>query len=133
MPQSAVARAVLLVDDDPLPGDVQTAALEPASFEVTPSRSADEALAALKTRRFSAVVSDVRLPGISGIRPYERAFERFRMAAEHWRVYMARDDPHVRELVARRRIPALRKPSRPQELETFVRRLVRDELPRVRT
>jgi DNA-binding response OmpR family regulator len=133
MPQSVVVHTVLLIDDDPLLGDVYTTALEHAGFEVTRARSAEEAMAALEARRFSAVVSDVRLPGMSGVRLYERARERFPGATEHWGFCTAWEDPQIRELTARRGLPLLRKPCRLDALEAFVQQLVPGAQPPART
>jgi DNA-binding response OmpR family regulator len=132
MPQSFVVHTVLLIDDAPLLGDVYATALEHAGFEVTRARSAEEAMAALEARRFSAVVSDVRLPGMSGVRLYEWARERFPGATEHWGCCTGWDDPQVRELIVRRGRPLLRKPCRLDALEAFVQGLVPGPQPPVR-
>lgn len=57
---------VLLVDDDPVDGKALQLLLESWDFEVQFARSGDDALNALCRRPVDVVLSDVRMPGMSG-------------------------------------------------------------------
>ena len=59
--------SVLVVDDEPTILVSLRDALRDAGYEVTTATSGDAALATLQSRSFDVVVSDVRMPGLSGM------------------------------------------------------------------
>lgn len=59
-------RSILVVDDDAAMRLAMARVLERAGFEVTRCASADEALEALRARCWDALVSDIRMPRMSG-------------------------------------------------------------------
>jgi EAL domain-containing protein (putative c-di-GMP-specific phosphodiesterase class I)/CheY-like chemotaxis protein len=59
--------AVLVVDDDPIVGRALKRVLEQREIEVTVAGDGSAATAALMQRAFDVVLSDVRMPGMSGI------------------------------------------------------------------
>jgi DNA-binding NtrC family response regulator len=63
----ARTRSVLIVEDDPLTGSSVAGLLECERISATVATTSDEALDALARRDFDAVLSDVRMPGRSGI------------------------------------------------------------------
>lgn len=119
-----MAHKVLVVDDEPWLTDLSAAALAQAGFEITMASSVEQALAALEARDFSAVLSDIRLPGIDGLRFYQVVSERFPAATRHFGFYTAYDDELARQFIGARDVPLLRKPCRLRELEDFVIRLI---------
>jgi signal transduction histidine kinase len=66
----AVKMPVLVVDDEYGPRESVAFTLS-TEFAVETAESADEALAKVKARPFSAVVLDIRMPGMDGIRALE--------------------------------------------------------------
>ena len=58
---------ILIAEDDPFMGRVVMQGLQEENHTVTLARDGWEALAALETARFDAVVLDVMMPGVSGI------------------------------------------------------------------
>jgi DNA-binding NtrC family response regulator len=60
-------RSVLVVDDDDAMRDMVVALLEDAGHTAQGAALADEAIEAIKDREFDAVLSDIRMPGKSGI------------------------------------------------------------------
>jgi len=58
---------VLVVEDDAAVGKVLAALLVREGFQVHRVPSGEEALAVLETRAFDVVISDVRMPGMSGM------------------------------------------------------------------
>ena len=115
---------VLVVDDEPALSDLYAEALGSAGFEVVMAKTAADALAALETEQFSAIVSDIRLPGMDGLSLYKAVAERFPRAARQFGFWTAYDDDIARQFIAVRNIPLLRKPCRLRELEDFVIRLI---------
>ncbi|HEY9421774.1 MAG TPA: response regulator [Thermoanaerobaculia bacterium] len=59
--------SVLLVDDEPRNLDVLESILGPSGYRLVRALTSDEALMALLTDEFAAIVLDIRMPGISGI------------------------------------------------------------------
>lgn len=64
MPKTA---QILLIDDEPGSCNALTLLLERSGYQVTSSASGEEALGQLQKNRFELVISDLLLPGISGI------------------------------------------------------------------
>jgi len=60
-------RSVLVVDDDAAMREMLVSLLEDQSIHAEPAASADQALAKLSERRFDVLLSDLRMPGKSGI------------------------------------------------------------------
>lgn len=59
--------SILLVDDQPRNLEVLCTILESPDYELVKAESADEALLALLNGDFAAIVTDIRMPGISGL------------------------------------------------------------------
>jgi CheY-like chemotaxis protein len=117
--------SVLVVDDDPILAELYAQMLVNAGFEVTRTRSVRDALTALETREFSAILSDVRLPEADGLSFYRSVEKKFPAAAARFGFCTAWDDPSTREFAAEHRIPVLRKPCRAEAVEAFVMGLIR--------
>src|SRR6187397_1512099 len=58
---------ILLVDDQPRNLEVLEALLAPLGCQLVRAQSADEALLAVLNQEFAAIVTDIRMPGMSGI------------------------------------------------------------------
>ncbi|HEX2677310.1 MAG TPA: sigma-54 dependent transcriptional regulator [Polyangiales bacterium] len=64
---------LLLIDDDAAVCDAVSATLTPHDYDVVLARSGDDALAALERGQFDAVISDLNMPGMSGLELCRRA------------------------------------------------------------
>ena len=114
---------ILVVDDEPQYGELYAHTLTRAGFEVEAVTSADAAHAAIARARPALVISDVRMPGESGLTLLERA--RARDPELPFLLVTAYAD--VRDAVASLKLGAidyLAKPVEPrrvvQEVERFV-------------
>lgn len=58
---------VLAVDDEPAASKLLSVVLAPPAFHCTTAASSEEALVALQRDQFDAVISDLRMPGLSGM------------------------------------------------------------------
>ena len=58
---------ILVVDDEPLISDIIAKCLEAEGYDCDISNSADEALGKLEEKKFSLVISDIMMPGKTGI------------------------------------------------------------------
>jgi DNA-binding NtrC family response regulator len=74
-PVAATRRTVLLVEDDMLIRSATAEVLQEAGHVVVDAASAEEAMAALQTAPIDVLVTDVHLPGSSGIELAARAGE----------------------------------------------------------
>jgi DNA-binding NtrC family response regulator len=64
---------ILIVDDDPGQRSLLDSFLHSQGFETVPVGSGEEALEMLRTREFSMMISDVRMPGMTGLETMHRA------------------------------------------------------------
>src|SRR6267378_1736440 len=64
---------ILIVDDDPGQRSLLDSFLKGQGFETVPVPSGERALDVLRAQDFSMMISDVRMPGISGLETLRRA------------------------------------------------------------
>ena len=95
--------AIAVVDDDPLVRRALQRILVAMNYPVAPFDSAEEFLASKDTHRFSCLLLDVQMPGLSGIDLYTR------LAAENRTppVIFISANPDVAHAVARAAGPAI--------------------------
>jgi DNA-binding NtrC family response regulator len=67
------APRILIVDDDPGQRSLLDSFLRSQGFETAPVASGEEALETLRAGAFSMMISDVRMPGLSGLETLRRA------------------------------------------------------------
>jgi DNA-binding NtrC family response regulator len=72
---STVQRDICLIEDDPIMGESLKERLVLEGFSVDWCKSATHAVERLNTKRYDAVVSDIRLPDIPGDRLYRQLLE----------------------------------------------------------
>ena len=77
MSLTTVSEKILVVDDDPLNLQFVTRTLARAGFATAAAVDGDEALEAIRTGWFDAVVSDVRMARMSGIQLLQNIRARF--------------------------------------------------------
>jgi len=70
---TVAALRILVVDDDPNVLGAVVESLQAAGHEVATARDGRDAMAQLASAPFEVVVTDVRLPGVDGIRLFEQA------------------------------------------------------------
>src|SRR5438309_8818126 len=68
-------RRILIVDDDPGQRSLLDSFLRSQGFETVPVSSGEQALSRLRSEQFSMMISDVRMPGMSGLETLRRARE----------------------------------------------------------
>ena len=67
------AHRILIVDDDPGQRSLLTSFLHSQSFATVVATSGEEALVALRAQPIAMMISDVRMPGLSGLETLRRA------------------------------------------------------------
>jgi cyclic di-GMP phosphodiesterase len=73
MANADVRRRILVVDDEAAVCSLLSERLEPAGFECRSSSSGEQALELLASEAFDAIISDMNMPGISGLELLEGA------------------------------------------------------------
>ena len=71
--ETGVSPRILIVDDDAGQRSLLNAFLKSQGFETVPVSSGERALDALRQHSFAMMISDVRMPGISGLETLRRA------------------------------------------------------------
>src|ERR1051325_6381968 len=64
---------ILIVDDDAGQRSLLNSFLSTQGFETVPVASGEQALQALRDQEFNMMISDVRMPGLSGLETLRRA------------------------------------------------------------
>src|SRR5580765_5635384 len=67
------ARRILIVDDDAGQRSLLSSFLTGQGFETVPVSSGEQALEVLRTGEFGMMISDVRMPGLSGLETLRKA------------------------------------------------------------
>ena len=73
--RSGARQRILIVDDDAAQRSLLTSFLTSQGFDTLPVDSGERALEVLRTQEFSMMISDVRMPGISGLETLRRAHQ----------------------------------------------------------
>ncbi len=114
---------VLLVDDDPAVRQAVGKALGRAAFEVTAVDNGLAALAAIQTRSFGVVVTDIRMDFLDGMRLYQELEAEYPELMERVVFVSAwSEDPDVDAFVHRTGRPLLKKPFELADLLALVKR-----------
>jgi CheY-like chemotaxis protein len=116
---SVSALGVLLVDDNPDVREGLARVLRRSGFEVATAENGLDALAKLEGEEFRAVISDIMMPVMDGIRMYQLLEVRHPEVAKHVMFVSAWfDDPEVQDFLTRTGRPIL---SKPFEIQDFIR------------
>lgn len=115
-PSGVSSVEILIVDDDPGQRSLLNSFLKSQGFRTTVASSGEEALGILKTHPVALMISDVRMPGISGLETMRRA--RQEHAALPILLVTAYAD--IREAVSAMRDGALNYLSKPIDLDELL-------------
>ena len=108
---------ILIVDDDPGQRSLLDSFLKSQGFKTTTVASGEQALAALRTEPFAMMISDVRMPGISGLETLRQARKEF----ANLPVLLVTAYADIRDAVGAMRDGALNYLSKPIDLDELLR------------
>lgn len=77
MESLVASKRILVVDDEASIRDLCARVLQRAGFEVAVASSGEEAVGRLQAEAFDAVISDIRMPGLSGLDVLGAAKQRY--------------------------------------------------------
>ncbi len=97
-PSEAIARNVLVVEDEPVQREHIVQLMQPLAATTTAVASGEEAVAALESQRFDCVVVDLGLPGMSGWQLIDHVRARKHLRSTPVLVYTARELTRKEEL-----------------------------------
>lgn len=107
---------LLIVDDDPGQRSLLDSFLRSQGFETVVADSGEHALALLPTQKFSLMISDVRMPGLSGLETLQRARKDFPALP----VLLVTAYTDIREAVAAMRDGAVNYLAKPIDLDELL-------------
>ena len=107
---------ILIVDDDAGQRSLLDSFLKSQGFETKPVSSGEQALAALRSEDISMMISDVRMPGISGLETLRRAREAHAVLP----VLLVTAYAEIREAVGAMRDGAVNYLSKPIDLDELL-------------
>ncbi len=107
---------ILIVDDDAGQRSLLHSFLKSQGFETVPVSSGEQALEVLRTQKISMMISDVRMPGLSGLETLRRAREQHVVLP----VLLVTAYADVREAVGAMRDGALNYLSKPIDLDELL-------------
>lgn len=108
---------ILVVDDDPGQRSLLESFLKSQGFIITVAASGEQALAALRSDSFALMISDVRMPGISGLETLRQARKEFARLP----VLLVTAYADIRDAVGAMRDGALNYLSKPIDLDELLR------------
>jgi DNA-binding NtrC family response regulator len=111
-----VKRRILIVDDDASQRSLLDSFLRAQGFETVPVSSGEEALQVLRAQEFSMMISDVRMPGMSGLETLRNARKEHAVLP----VLLVTAYADVREAVGAMRDGALNYLSKPIDLDELL-------------
>ncbi len=112
----ASAKRILIVDDDPGQRSLLHSFLKGQGFITVPVASGEEALEALRRSEFTMMISDVRMPGLTGLETLRRARAENRLLP----VLLVTAYADVREAVGAMRDGAVNYLSKPIDLDELL-------------
>lgn len=126
--QDAQKKAILVADDEPSILSLLYDTLKEKGYAVETAPSGNAALRKLKTRSFDLILTDVKMPGLSGIELYDRVRKDF-PGLESRIVFMSGDTvtEATRVFLGDRRDRCLPKPFGPADVYAFVARFLDPE------
>src|SRR5215472_15870171 len=107
---------ILIVDDDPGQRSLLDSFLRSQGFETVLAQSGEQALETLRTERFSLMISDVRMPGLSGLETLRRARQEHAVLT----VLLVTAYADIREAVGAMRDGALNYLAKPIDLDELL-------------
>ena len=107
---------ILIVDDDPGQRSLLTSFLRSQGFETDAADSGERALEKLRSSRFDLMISDVRMPGLSGLETLRRA----RKEHDALPILLVTAFTDVRDAVAAMRDGALNYLAKPIDLDELL-------------
>jgi DNA-binding NtrC family response regulator len=107
---------LLIVDDDPGQRSLLDSFLRGQGFETVVAESGEQALELLPTKKFSLMISDVRMPGLSGLETLQRARKNFPSLP----VLLVTAYTDIREAVAAMRDGAVNYLAKPIDLDELL-------------
>lgn len=117
-------KKILLVEDEPVIGRLFKRILIDEGFEVDFVQDGRVAIEAADKNHYDLCVSDIRLPGITGIQLYELLKANHPQLSLHM-IFITGDtmNANVQEFLQRSGMPCLVKPFNPEDLVASVKKL----------
>ncbi len=118
-----IKKRILVIDDEPIVGRMCQRVLQGEGFEVDLVNNGLSAREIASEKNYDFCVSDIRLPGVTGIELFEHWKSSANPLAEHL-IFVTGDtlNNNIQAFLERSGAPCLLKPFDPEELCSFIRK-----------
>jgi len=125
--QEAAKARILVVDDEPVIRDFLSHVLTDEGHEVETVDNADDALEKVETERYSLILLDIKMPGMSGIELYNH-FKKTAQSLARRVVFITGDvmGADTTAFLSRTKAPRIDKPFDAEQLKNEINRILRE-------
>jgi CheY-like chemotaxis protein len=124
-PEKVTKAKILVIDDEPLIRQLASRVLSEEGHEVEAVDNAEDALERIKSKRYSRILLDIKLPGTDGINLYEQ-FQKIAPSLMKRVVFVTGDvmDKRTTDFLAKTKVPYIKKPFDAAQLKTEINRIL---------
>jgi CheY-like chemotaxis protein len=127
-PKKATKAKILVIDDEPVIRQFVSRVLSEEGHEVEAVGNAEDALKRIESKRYSLILLDIKMPGISGIELYKQ-FQEIAPSLKKRVVFITGDvmGKRTTDFLAKTKAPYMMKPFEAEQLKTGINRILARE------
>jgi PAS domain S-box-containing protein len=116
---------ILVIDDEPLVRQLASRVLSKEGHEVEAVSNAEDALKRIKSKRYSRILLDIKMPGMDGINLYEQ-FQEIAPSLKKRVIFVTGDvmGESTSDFLAKTKAPYITKPFNAEQLKTEINRIL---------
>ncbi|MGA7678058.1 MAG: PAS domain S-box protein [Dehalococcoidia bacterium] len=124
-PERVTKAKILVIDDEPLVRQLVSRVLSEEGHEVEAVANAEDALKRIKSKRYSRILLDIKMPGMGGINLYKQ-FQEIAPSLKKRVVFVTGDvmGKHTTDFLAKTKAPYITKPFNAEQLKTEINRIL---------
>jgi two-component system OmpR family response regulator len=124
-PEKVTKAKILVIDDEPLVRQLASRVLSEEGHEVEAVGNAEDALKKIKSKRYSRILLDIKMPGMDGINLYEQ-FQEIAPSLKKRVVFVTGDvmGESTTDFLAKTKAPYITKPFSAEQLKTEINRIL---------
>jgi len=124
-PERVTKAKILVIDDEPLVRQLVSRVLSEEGHEVEAVNDAEDALKRIKSKRYSLILLDIKMPGMGGIELYKQ-FQEIAPSLKKRVVFVTGDvrGKRTTDFLAKTKAPYITKPFDAKQLKTEINRIL---------
>jgi CheY-like chemotaxis protein len=124
-PEKVTKAKILVIDDEPLVRQLISRVLSEEGHEVEAVDNAEDALKRIKSKRYSRILLDIKMPGMGGINLYKQ-FQEIAPSLKKRVVFVTGDvmGKRTTDFLAKTKAPYITKPFDAEQLKTEINRIL---------